>query len=246
MKTPDGPAATTSVLLLPGLACDGEVFAAQRAALAARPGVRRVWVSDVHMHAPTLPAMAARLLQEQPGRHVLVGTSMGGMLALELWRQAPQRVQGLALLGSTARPDTPELARLRTQAIAMFAAGRMDEVLRANVLFAFHPLHTRRRDLVDAYLAMLRRAGAAQLITQNRAVMARADNRPLLPTVTCPLLAACGEADALTPLEHTREIAALAPQARLEVVPGAGHMLTLEQPERVNALLGHWLDGIGA
>jgi len=229
-----------SLLLLPGLACDAELFAAQQAALA---GGHRVHISDVHMREPTLPQMAARLLQEQPGRHVLVGASMGGMLALELWRQAPQRVLAIALLGSTARPDTPELITLRTQACAMFAAGRMDEVLRANVLFAFHPLHTRNRALVNGYLAMLRRAGAGQLMAQNRAVMARVDSRPLLPTVTCPLLVACGEADALTTPEHAREMAALAPQARLEIVPGAGHMLTLEQPERVNSLLLQWLDG---
>lgn len=230
-----------SLLLLPGLACDAELFAAQQLALA---GAHRVHVSDVHRREATLPLMAARLLHEQPGSHVLVGASMGGMLALEIVRQAPQRVRAVALLGSTARPDTPELVKLRTQACAMFAAGRMDEVLRANVLFAFHPLHTRNRALVDGYLAMLRRAGAEQLITQNRAVMARADSRPLLPSITCPVLVACGEADALTTPEHAREIAALVPQARLEIVPGAGHMLTLEQPERVNTLLRHWLDEI--
>lgn len=228
-----------SLLLLPGLACDGELFAAQHTVLAGR---HRVHVCDVHGREVTLPQMAARLLHEQPGRHVLVGASMGGMLALEVWRQAPQRVDGIVLLGSTARPDTPERVALRTQACAMFAAGRMDEVLRANVLFAFHPLHTRNRALVDAYLAMLRRAGAQQLVAQNQAVMARMDYRPLLPSITCPLLVACGEADALSTPEHAREIAALAPHARLEIVPGAGHMLTLEQPERVNALLLHWLD----
>jgi pimeloyl-ACP methyl ester carboxylesterase len=70
---------------------------------------------------------------------------MGGMLALEVWRQAPQRVQGLALLGTSARADTPELLALRSQAIELFAAGRMEEVLRANVLFAFHPLGAARR-----------------------------------------------------------------------------------------------------
>jgi dienelactone hydrolase len=166
---------------------------------------------------------------------------MGGMLALELWRQAPQRVRGMALLGSTARADTPELLALREQACALFAAGRMEEVLRANVLFAFHPLHARPPGLVDSYLAMLRRAGAGQLMAQNRAVMARVDSRPTLPTVTCPLLLACGEADQLTPPDHSREMAALASGAQLEIVPGAGHMLTMEQPARVGTLLLDWL-----
>lgn len=232
-----------SVLLLPGLACDAELFAAQQAALAPR---HRVQVSDAHARAATLPEMAALLLAEHAGAHVWVGASMGGMLALEVCRQAPERVLGLALLGSTARPDTPELMALRTQACAMFAAGRMEEVLRANVLFAFHPHGGRDRVQVERYLAMLRRAGAGQLIAQNRAVMARVDSRPLLPSISCPLLVACGEADALTPPGHAREMALLAPHARVEIVPGAGHMLTLEQPERVNALLRRWLDEISA
>jgi pimeloyl-ACP methyl ester carboxylesterase len=102
----------------------------------------------------------------------------------------------------------------------------------------------RKRALVDGYLDMLRRAGPAQLIAQNRAVMARPDNRTLLAHLNCPLLVACGEADGLTTPDQAREMAALAPHARLEIVPGAGHMLTLEQPDRVTTLLLHWLDEI--
>jgi pimeloyl-ACP methyl ester carboxylesterase len=93
---------------------------------------------------------------------------------------------------------------------------------------------------------MIRRAGAEQLIAQNRAVMARADNRPQLPHLSCPVLVACGEADQLTPPEHSREMAQQVPGARLEIVPGAGHMLTLEQPARINALLLDWLRGLSA
>ena len=102
-----------SVILLPGLACDEEVFRDQAEALRSRGPVH---VSDAHTRCATLPAMAAALWAERPGPQVLVGTSMGGMVALEMARQAPQRVRGIALLGSTARPDTPELVALRTQA----------------------------------------------------------------------------------------------------------------------------------
>ncbi len=229
-----------SVILLPGLACDDALFEHQASALQG-PGVR-VQISDVHTRAATLPQMARLLLAEQPGRHVLVGASMGGMLALELHRQAPDRVAALALLGTTARPDTPELIALRTQACELFAAGRMDEVLRANVLFAFHPTQQRAPGLVERYLAMIGRAGAQQLIAQNRAVMARADSRPHLPRMACPVLLACGEADLLTPPACTHEMGAAVPHARLELIPGAGHMLTIEQPSRVSALLTDWLD----
>lgn len=227
-----------TLTLLPGLACDAAVWQDLLPALASR---HAVFVSSVHSRHATLPAMAAALLAERPGPLWLAGCSMGGMLALELWRQAPQRVRGLALLGTSARPDTPEVLALREQACVLFAAGRMNEVLRANVLLAFHPLHARPAGVVEAYLAMLRRAGAEQLIAQNRAVMARVDSRPTLRSITCPVLVACGEADQLTPPEHSREIAALTPGARLEIVPGAGHMLAMEQPERLTHLLLDWL-----
>ena len=227
-----------NLTLLPGLACDAAMWRELLPGLASH---HRVTVSSVHRRHPTLPAMAHALLAENPGPLWLAGASMGGMLALEVWRHAPERVRGMALLGSSARPDTPELLALREQAIGLFAAGRVDEVLQANLLLAFHPLRARDPALTRAYLAMLQRAGALQLIAQNRAVMARGDSRADLPRVRCPVFVACGEADQITPPEHSREMAALLPQARLEIVPGAGHMLTLEQPARLCTLLLDWL-----
>ncbi len=228
-----------SILLLPGLACDAALWRHQLPAL--RAAGHAVQVSDVHARFDTLPAMAAALLAEQPGAPVLVGSSMGGMLALEVQRQAPGRVPAMALLGTSARPDTPELLQLRGEAIALFAQGRADEVLRANIPFALHPQARHHDALVADYLAMMERAGAEQLIRQNRAVMARTDSRPSLASVRCPVLVVCGDADLLTPSEHAQEIADAVPGARLEIVPTCGHLLTWEQPERVNALLLDWL-----
>jgi pimeloyl-ACP methyl ester carboxylesterase len=91
---------------------------------------------------------------------------------------------------------------------------------------------------------MIDRAGATQLVRQNRALMARPDSRPLLPRLRCPLLVACGDADALTPPECAREIAAAVPHARLEILPACGHLLTWEQPQAVNGLLLEWLEGV--
>lgn len=247
----------TTLVLLPGLACDGEVWEGVLGALrgagavgtagaagAAASGLRCV-VSDVHFRAPSLPAMASLLLESHAGPLVLAGHSMGGMVALEALRQAPDRIGGAALLGSTARPDTPELVRLRTEACALFEQGRAEEVLRANVAFAFDPANLGEGapdpGLVARYFALVLRAGAAQLVAQNRAVMARADQRPHLGAVRCPLLVACGRADLLTPPECSEEIAAAVPGAELHLLDGCGHMLTLEQPAAVAALLAGWL-----
>jgi pimeloyl-ACP methyl ester carboxylesterase len=227
------------ITLLPGLACDAALWRDQVAALAPLCTLR---VSDVHARFASLPQMAAALLAEQAGELRLCGTSMGGMLALEVLRQAPQRVKALALLACSARPDTPELMQLRSDAIQLFEQGRMREVLQANIAFAFDPAHAPA--LVPAYLAMIERAGAAQLIAQNRAVMARADARGLLPHITCPTLLVCGASDLLTPPECSLEMAAAIPGSRLEIIPQCGHMLTWEQPARVNALLIDWLAGL--
>jgi len=230
----------TRLILLPGMACDADLWQAQQGALARHHPVS---VADVHGRASSLPAMAALLLAEQPGELLLAGCSLGGMLAMEVARQAPQRVRGLALLGTTARPDTPDLQALRTQAIAQFEQGLVEPLIRANAMFAFHPQHARA--LTERYLAMILRAGAAGLIRQNRAVMARADLRPHLPAVTCPTLVVGGLDDQLTPPDCAREIAAAIPHARLHLLADCGHMLTWEQPQAVTALLDDWLAGLG-
>ncbi|MBL8333346.1 MAG: alpha/beta fold hydrolase [Rubrivivax sp.] len=228
--------------LLPGLACDAGLFDPLRPAL--EPHFE-LHVSDVHTRADTLEAMADALVAELPaGPQWLVGCSMGGMVALHAALRAPGRVAGLALLGTSARADTPELVTLRTQACELFAAGRADEVLRANVLFAFHPRHAADAAMAEGYLQLIGRAGPAQLIRQNRAVMARPDLRPRLPAIACPTLVAVGEADQLTTPEHAAEIAAGIPGARLVSIAGAGHMLTLEEPAAVAQVLLDWLQSL--
>jgi pimeloyl-ACP methyl ester carboxylesterase len=227
------------LILLPGMACDAALWQHQLPALqAAAPGL--VQVADAHARADSLPAMAALLLAEQPGDLLLAGCSLGGMLAMEVARQAPQRVRGL---GTTARADTPELIALRTAGIAEFEAGRGEPLLRANALFAFHPAHQAR--LVEPYIAMMGRAGAAALIRQNRAVMGRADLRPMLGALSCPTLVVGGVQDQLTPPERSREIAEAIPGAQLQLLDECGHMLTWEQPQAVTALLVDWLTGLG-
>jgi pimeloyl-ACP methyl ester carboxylesterase len=225
------------LILLPGLAGDAVMWRAQLRALAAWRAV----VSDVHMRCDSIPEMAATLLAEHEGELVLCGASMGGMVAMEAARQAPKRIAGLALLGTTARPETDEMRKLREDAVELFAQGQASEVIEGNVAFAFHADQAADRELVATYLEFVMRAGTGQLIRQNRAVMARPDARVHLPRVRCPTLVMCGESDQLTPPPDSEEIARLVPGARLVTVPRCGHMLTMEQPGIVNARLLEWL-----
>lgn len=227
------------LVLLPGLAGNETMWASQYAELARWKPI----VTDVHMRGhETIEAMAADLLASHGGELVLCGASMGGMIAMEAARQAPARVVGLALLGTTARPETAEMRHLRETAIELFGQGRAMEVIEANVAFAFHPDQARDAVLVRSYLDFVDEAGTAQLISQNVAVMSRPDARAHLSSLRCPTLVMCGDSDQLTPPECSAEIAHLVPGAELATVARCGHMLTMEQPTVVNAILRAWLE----
>jgi len=228
----------SSLILLPGLACNASVWRAQLPALARWNPV----VTDVHTRAGSIPAMAALLLREHPGPLVLCGASMGGMVAMEAARQAPDRVRGLALLGTDAAPDSPAMTKLREDAIVLFRQGRAREVIEPNIAMAFHPQNAPA--LSAEYLDIVLSAGADQLIAQNRAVIARPDQRDHLPWFRGPVLLMCGDADQLTPLERSEAILGLCQSARLIVVPRCGHMLAMEQPLLVNEALAEWVAGV--
>lgn len=230
------------VVLIPGLAGDATMWQDQLRELAAWQPV----VASPHTDPSSLRIedMAALLLRQHPGRLILCGASMGGMVAMEAARQAPERVAGLALLGTTARPETSEMRQLREQAIALFEAGRVREVIEPNVAMAFHPLQAAQPALVQRYLEFVLGAGAEQLIRQNIAVIHRPDARLHLPRMTCPVLVLAGDADQLTPPDCAEEIARLTPGSSLHRIPECGHMLTMEKPDQVNALLNAWLQTI--
>ncbi|MES2939964.1 MAG: alpha/beta hydrolase [Pseudomonadota bacterium] len=231
----------TTLVLLPGLASDAQMWRAQLEALASYAPV----VTDAHMRHDTIEAMAAALLADHPGDLVLCGASMGGMLAMEVARQAPpQRMRGLALLGTSAAPESTYMRAERERAIVLFAQGKVREVIEPNVRFAFHKAQAQDQALVRSYVDFVLRAGADALIRQNRAVIARPDARAHLPKLRCPVLVLCGDADQIAPPACSREIASLIPQAELGVVPQCGHMLTMEKPELVNAALLAWLEKI--
>jgi pimeloyl-ACP methyl ester carboxylesterase len=235
------------LILLPGLAADAVMWQAQLTALAAQSAEWQPHVTDVHSRHGSIEEMAAALLSEHPGDLVLCGASMGGIIAMEVVRQAPQRIRGLVLLGTNARPETAEMRTLREGAIAVFfREGGVEEIIRANVALAFHPRQAANPALVESYLAFVFKAGASQLIRQNRAIMSRPDARVHLPRVACPTLVMCGDADQLTPPDCSREIADLIPGAELIWVPQCGHMLTMEKPAVVNAALLGWLSRLPA
>lgn len=223
------------LLLLPGLACDAGLFAAQIDELA---DIADVTVGDT-MRDDSLAAMAARVLDEAPPRFALAGLSMGGYLAFEILRQAPERVARLALLDTSARPDTAEATKTRQDAIASVAKVPYEKLARASLMRLVAPDagEAVKQTVVD----MAVRVGPDAYVRQQRAIMARPDSRPMLPDIAVPTLILVGEKDVLTPPELAREMADAIPGAHLVEVPGSGHLSTLERPDAVNAALREWL-----
>jgi pimeloyl-ACP methyl ester carboxylesterase len=228
------------LIFIPGLATDADMWQEQ---LAAMPTAWHTSVADV-LHHPRIETMAEAVLQQYPGELVLCGASMGGIVAMEAVRQAPQRIRALALLGTSARPELPHHREQRETAIRMVEAGRLAEFVRATAAMAFSPSHPSDKADLQRYKDMVLRTPPAQWVQQNRALADRPDARLHLAAVRCPTLVLCGDKDLMTPALLSEEIASLVPGAALHLLPRCGHMLTMEQPEAVNALLCGWLNAL--
>jgi len=224
-------------VLVPGLNCSPRLYAEQIPALW-RFGA--VMVAD-HTRDDSLPAIARRILASAPPRFALAGLSMGGYIAFEILRQAPQRVEKLALLDTGARAETPEQTRMRLPRIELARQGRMAEV--ADTLFSLLVHRDRAGDeaLKRLVRTMAEETGAAAFLRQQQAIMARPDSRPGLGAISCPTLVLVGDGDEATPPALSREIAAGIHGSRLVVVPQCGHLSTIERPEAVTTALTEWL-----
>jgi pimeloyl-ACP methyl ester carboxylesterase len=228
---------TVPIILIPGLACSPRLFAPQLPGLWA---FGPVTIADTR-RGGSMAELAAQILDSAPPRFALAGLSMGGYIAFEIMRQAPQRVLRLALLDSSARPDRPEQTERRDAQIAMARDGRLPEV--ADLLFPVMVHAERLQDgpLRQTFDQMFEDNGPDAFIRQQEAIKGRPDSRPGLGAISCPTLVLVGDSDQATPPDAAREIAAGLSRARLVIVPKSGHLSSLEQPDLVTQALAEWI-----
>ena len=229
------------LVFLPGLLNDSRLWAAQRAALADRA---KCSAGDLR-GSDTMAGLADSVLSRAPARFALAGLSMGGYVALEILRRAPERVTALALVDTQARADTPQATDGRR---AQMVRSETDfegvvEALRGRMML---PEHAADPAIGGLFVAMARDAGAEAFRRQQAAILSRIDGRSFLPRITCSTLVLCGRQDAVTPPELHEEMAAAIPGARLVFVEGSGHLSAIEKPEAVTAALRAWLDSVPA
>lgn len=227
----------TTIFLLCGLLCDEAVWEAQAGALRRDHDVRVV----KFVEQDSMQAMAAHVLKDAPARFALAGHSMGGRVALEVVRQARERVERLALLDTGFEPAVPGEAGRRAVLVDQARAEGIDSIAAAWGLPMLAPRRRTEPALVQAVFDMVGRMSADIYAAQTRALLGRPDATDVLRALDCPTLILCGEQDGWSPPERHRQMAALAPHAELRLIDDCGHMAMMEQPGAVLDALRAWL-----
>lgn len=225
------------ILLVPGLVSSPRIYA---------PVVPALWrlgpvtVAN-HIRDDNIAVIARRVLAEAPPRFALAGHSMGGYIAFEIMRQAPERVARLALINTQARPDTPEARERRLALIARARAGGLHDVIDELLPVLVHPSRAGEAALRSLFHDMADDVRAEGFINNQTAIMARVDSRPIMATIGCPTLVLSGDQDMLIPNTLSKEMAEGIAGAKLVIIPDCGHCPQPERPEATIAALVEWL-----
>lgn len=227
------------LVLLPGMMCDARLFGPQINALSpARP----VGVGDITGH-DTVEALAADVLVRTPERFALAGLSMGGIVAMEMIRQAPGRVARLALLDTNPLAELPQVKARRGPQIEKVRKGGLREVMREEMKPNYLTEGPLRADILDLCMAMALDLGPEVFVRQSIALRDRPDQQETLRRIRVPALVLCGRHDLPCPVERHELMHRLIPGSVLEIIEGAGHLSTLERPAAVTETLRDWLGG---
>ncbi|WP_420565362.1 alpha/beta fold hydrolase [Thalassobaculum sp.] len=227
-----------TLVLIPGLLNDAELWGRQVPML--DDLVDRIMIPDTTAHED-IRDIAAQVLAETEGELAVAGLSMGGYVALEILRQAPQRVERLALLDTSARQDSDDQRRRRTGLIELADKGKFKGVTPRLLPMLVHKSRLEDESVTRPIFDMAARIGKDGFIRQQKAILSRDDSRDQLAGVSVPTLVMCGRDDQLTPVELSEEMAAAIPHADLRIVEDCGHLPALEKPELCGEALRDWL-----
>lgn len=228
----------TPLVLLPGMMCDGRLFGPQIAALGL---TRTIHLAPLTNH-DTTAGLAAEVLAQAPPRFALAGLSMGGIVAMEVVSQSPERVERLALLDTNPRAELPEVREKRAPQMEKVKSGHLRAVMRDEMKPNYLVDGPSKQAVMDICMAMAMDLGPEVFIRQSKALRDRPDRQCTLCSVSVPTLILCGREDRLCPIERHELMRELIPGSRLEIIDAAAHMPTLEQPEITTAALARWME----
>ncbi len=226
------------LLLLPGLLCDEQLWVDQVNALSDSCACV---VADMTLD-DSIAGMASRAVARMPETFAVCGLSMGGYTAMEVMRQAGDRVTKLALFDTSPYADPPERVEIRNALIKRVKAGEFETVIEEHFQSFVHPSRLSDTELMGKIRSSALNVGADAYIREQTAILGRVDSTDSLAKVSCPTLVLCGAEDALTPPSLHDEMAALVPGATLVKIEGSGHLPTMEKPDAVVAAMRDWLE----
>ncbi|WP_300059351.1 alpha/beta fold hydrolase [uncultured Roseobacter sp.] len=225
------------LVFLPGLMCDARLFGPQIAELSADTAVMVAPITQ----GERVEEIASGLLDQLPARFALAGLSMGGIVAMEILRRAPDRVSRIALMDTNPLAETPQVAAAREPQIVAARTGRMLEVMREEMKPNYLAPGPQRQDVLDLVMDMADALGPEVFVRQSRALQRRRDQQSTLRKCKVPALVLCGAHDALCPVKRHESMSELIPYATLRVLEHSGHLPTLEQPTETTQALRDWM-----
>lgn len=227
----------TPLVLIPGMMCDARLWGDLPADLHPRPVIHALPTA-----ADTTAGLAREVLRTAPPRFALAGLSLGGIVAMEVLAEAPDRVKRVALMDTNPRAETPEVQARRGPQIARALSGNLREVIRDEMMPNYLAQGEGRQKILDLCMDMAIAIGPEVFARQSRALRDRPDRCATLAAFRGPALVLMGAEDRLCPRDRHEQMHALMPQSRLVVIDGAGHLPTLERPEETGAALRQWLE----
>ena len=227
-----------ALILIPGLLCDELVWKNQIEAFAATHEVTVPTLDEFD----SIADMAADVLAHAPREFALAGHSFGGRIALEAFRQAPERVTRLALLDTGVHPCAADEPARRQELVSLAFEQGMRALANVWLPPMVHPDRRAEPSLMDPLVAMVERRSPATFRNQVNALLNRPDATPLLAMIRCPTLVACGREDGWSPLARHEAIAAAIGGSVLAIIDQCGHMAPFERPAEVTHALRRWLN----
>ncbi len=225
------------LVLIPGMMCDARLFAPQITHFSRQ---RNVMVASA-VQGERIEEIASGILTALPQKFALAGLSMGGIIAMEILRRAPDRITRLCLMDTNPLAETPQSAAAYEPMVVGIKAGRMLEVMRGFLKPEFLAPGPGRLEVLARMQEMAEALGPDVFLRQIKALQRRRDQQAVLRKARMPALVMCGAHDGLTPVKRHEFMAELIPYAELAVIEEAGHVPTLEAPDVVNGLLEEWL-----
>ncbi|WP_299950289.1 alpha/beta fold hydrolase [uncultured Ruegeria sp.] len=230
----------TPLILLPGMMCDARLFTPQIDALS---GKYPILSAPIGGH-DSMQSLAAEVLAYAPQRFALAGLSMGGIVAMEILRQAPTRVAGLALMDTNPLAELDEVKARRGPQIDAVERGNLRKVMAEEMKPNYLTDGPRRAAILDMCMDMAMDLGPDVFINQSKALRDRPDQSNTLRDYTGSAIVLCGRDDTLCPVSRHQLMHELMPHSRLEIIKNAGHLPTLEQPQQTTAAMTRWLEMI--